>query len=165
MMDDRLSPQKTLSKVGFVTRHDFSRAEKCHKESSGFSSCFTLSPRTLLWILLRTIQTTTSQIPEHSISNTITLLTDLICRWSQGSPSILKAVLAPLRFLWNATRGHRLAPWRSEYLRWRIETYSGMPAGTLTAGKIFLFVWTSKWELLSFLLWTGRLERDVRKPT
>jgi len=40
-----------------------------------------------------------------------------------------------------------------------------MPAGTLTAGKIFLFVWTSKWELLSFLLWTGRLERDVRKPT
>ncbi|MFB3814576.1 MAG: hypothetical protein ACE14L_10735 [Terriglobales bacterium] len=22
------------------------------------------------------------------------------------------------RFLWNATRGHRLAPWRSPYLRW-----------------------------------------------
>ena len=31
-----------------------------------------------------------------------------------------------LRFLWNATRGHRLAPWRSPYLLWRIETYCGV---------------------------------------
>jgi hypothetical protein len=40
-----------------------------------------------------------------------------------------------------------------------------MPAETLTASKIFAFMWASKWELLSFLLWTGRLERDVRKRT
>jgi len=70
---------------------------------------------------------------------------------------------APIRFLWNATRGHRLTPWRSEYLRWRVETYSGMRAETLSAGKIFSFMWTSKWELLSFLLWTGKLERDASK--
>ncbi len=38
-------------------------------------------------------------------------------------------MFAPLRFLWNATRGHRLAPWRSEYLRWRVETYSGKQGG------------------------------------
>ena len=31
-----------------------------------------------------------------------------------------------LRFLWNATKGHRLAPWRSPYLLWRIETYCGV---------------------------------------
>ncbi|PYX15987.1 MAG: hypothetical protein DMG87_17740, partial [Acidobacteria bacterium] len=31
-----------------------------------------------------------------------------------------------LRFLWNATRGHRLAPWRSPYLLWRVETYCGV---------------------------------------
>jgi hypothetical protein len=31
-----------------------------------------------------------------------------------------------LRFFWNSTRGHRLAPWRSPYLRWRMETYSGL---------------------------------------
>ncbi len=31
-----------------------------------------------------------------------------------------------LRFLWNATRGHHLTPWRSPYLRWRIETYTGI---------------------------------------
>ena len=70
-----------------------------------------------------------------------------------------------LRFVWSATRGHRLRPWRSPYLRWRVETYSGMPAETLTAGKIFGFMWSSKWELLSFLFWTGRLEQDVRKRT
>jgi hypothetical protein len=31
-----------------------------------------------------------------------------------------------LKFFWNSTRGHRLAPWRSPYLRWRMETYSGL---------------------------------------
>jgi hypothetical protein len=31
-----------------------------------------------------------------------------------------------VRFFWNATRGHRLAPWRSPYLHWRMETYSGL---------------------------------------
>jgi hypothetical protein len=72
-------------------------------------------------------------------------------------------VFAPIRFLWNATRGNRLTPWRSPYLRWRVETYSGMRAETLTARKIFGFMWASKWELLSFLFWTGRLEREARK--
>jgi hypothetical protein len=72
-------------------------------------------------------------------------------------------VLAPLRFIWNATRGHRFRPWRSEYLRWRIETYSGKRAETLTFKSVMSFVWASRWELLEFLGWTGRLQREVRK--
>jgi len=72
-------------------------------------------------------------------------------------------VLTPLRFIWNATRGHRLAPWRSEYLRWRVETYSGQRAETLTAGRIISFMWASRWELLSFLMWTGQMEKEARK--
>lgn len=72
-------------------------------------------------------------------------------------------MLAALRFIWNATRGHRLTPWRSEYIRWRVETYSGQRAETLTGRKIFKFMWTSRWELLSFLAWTGRVNREVRK--
>jgi len=71
-------------------------------------------------------------------------------------------LLAGLRFLWNATRGHRLAPWRSEYIRWRVETYSGMKAETLTARDVLGFMWQSRWELLSFLGWTGRMNRDAR---
>jgi hypothetical protein len=72
-------------------------------------------------------------------------------------------LLAPLRFIWNATRGHRLAPWRSDYIRWRVETYSGRRAETLTAKSILSFFWTSRWELLRFLVWTGQLDREARR--
>ena len=72
-------------------------------------------------------------------------------------------MLAPIRFIWNATRGHRLAPWRSEYLRWRVETYSGKKAESLTTGEVIRFVWTSRGELLSFLAWTDRLDREAHK--
>ena len=74
-------------------------------------------------------------------------------------------MFAPLRFLWNATRGSRLRPWRSEYLRWRMETYSGMWAEKMSVGDIVKFMWTSRYELLSFLAWTGRVQRDARKRT
>src|SRR5215471_1539648 len=72
-------------------------------------------------------------------------------------------LFAPLRFIWNATRGHRLAPWRSEFLRWRVETYSGKRAETLKARDVIGFMWTERWELLSFLVWTGRVQREARK--
>ena len=82
-------------------------------------------------------------------------------------PSILEwkgqLLFAPLRFLWNSTRGHRLTPWRSEYLRWRIETYSGKRAEALTSKEVMSFLWTSRWELLSFLFWIGRMDRESRK--
>lgn len=72
-------------------------------------------------------------------------------------------MFVPLRFIWNATRGHRLAPWRSEYLRWRVETYSGKSAETLKTKDIFGFLWNERWELLTFLLWTGRVQREARR--
>ena len=67
-----------------------------------------------------------------------------------------------LRFLWNATRGHRLAPWRSPFLRWRVETYSGKKAETLKATDVLGFMWTERWELLRFLRWTGQMQREAR---
>jgi hypothetical protein len=72
-------------------------------------------------------------------------------------------MLAPFRFAWNATRGHRLTPWRSEYLKWRIETYSGKKASTLGPRDVLGFVWSSRWELLDFLVWTSRLDQEVRR--
>jgi hypothetical protein len=74
-------------------------------------------------------------------------------------------MFAPLRFIWNATRGNRLTPWKSEYLKWRIETYSGKNAESLRARDVFGFVWQSRWELLDFLFWTGQLEREVRRKS
>jgi hypothetical protein len=71
-------------------------------------------------------------------------------------------MFAAIRFLWNATRGHRFTPWRSEYLKWRIETYSGKKASSLHARDVFRFTWESRWELLEFLGWTGQLDRELR---
>jgi len=72
-------------------------------------------------------------------------------------------MFASVRFVWNATRGHRLAPWKSEYLKWRIETFSGKKAETLRGRDVFKFVWESRGELVDFLRWTGQIEREVRR--
>jgi len=74
-----------------------------------------------------------------------------------------QSLLSAIRFIWNATRGHRLRPWRSPYLRWRVETYSGMRADTLTARDVLRFLWDTRAELLEFLAWTGQMEREARK--
>jgi hypothetical protein len=74
-------------------------------------------------------------------------------------------LFAAIRFLWNATRGHRLAPWRSPYLRWRIETYSGTPAKSIRFPQFAGFLWRERGHLLRFLLWTGSITgspRDAR---
>ena len=71
--------------------------------------------------------------------------------------------MEPLRFVWNATRGYRLRPWKSPFLRWRVETYSGIKAETLTAKSIFAFMWTERWELLRFLMWTAQVDKEARK--
>jgi hypothetical protein len=71
-------------------------------------------------------------------------------------------MFASIRFLWNATRGHRLQPWKSEYLRWRIETYSGLHAEEVT-GRVFLrFIIRERYRLIHFLLWTARVDRATR---
>ncbi len=62
------------------------------------------------------------------------------------------------RFLWRATRGYRLRPWRSPYLRWRIETYWGIPADQIGFAAFTRFAWTHRRELLRFLRWAERME-------
>lgn len=68
-----------------------------------------------------------------------------------------------LCFLWNATRGHRLMPWRSEFLKWRIETFSGVSAEKLTTSEIISFLWTTRWEILSYLAWADTMRREVKR--
>jgi hypothetical protein len=67
-------------------------------------------------------------------------------------------LFASLRFIWNATSGHRLRPWRSEYIKWRIETYSGMKAEELRFRDMLAFIWREKGNLFRFLRWTERME-------
>jgi hypothetical protein len=75
--------------------------------------------------------------------------------------SVRVHVISAIRFLWNATSGSRLRPWRSEYLKWRIETYSGMKAESITPVEMFHFAWREKWNLLHFLRWAGKLEKQA----
>lgn len=79
--------------------------------------------------------------------------------------AILNAMWYIMRFLWHATRGHRLAPWRSPYLRWRIETYTGIKMHSIGFLEFCGFLWRERTELLRFFKWTGEMERYARaKP-
>ena len=67
-----------------------------------------------------------------------------------------------LRFFWNSTRGHRLAPWRSPYLRWRMETYSGVKMQQIGFLEFWGFMWRERRNLKRFLEWTTEMERYAR---
>lgn len=58
-----------------------------------------------------------------------------------------------LAYLWRASRGYRLRPWRSPYLRWRIETYWGLEADSIGAADFWRFLWRRRRDLLRFLRW------------
>ena len=62
-----------------------------------------------------------------------------------------------IRFVWRASRGYWLTPWRSPYLRWRIETYSGIPASLIDFRTFWSFVWKNRRELTRFLRWADRM--------
>jgi hypothetical protein len=70
-----------------------------------------------------------------------------------------------LRFIFNATRGHRLAPWRSPYLRWRIETYTGLKMDKIGFFAFWNFMFHERKELARFMEWTAEMENYARpKP-
>ena len=60
-----------------------------------------------------------------------------------------------LRYYWIISRGHRLTPWKSPYIQWRMETFFGQPAAELTAGKLFHLLWRERARLERFLNWVA----------
>ena len=60
-----------------------------------------------------------------------------------------------IRLLWRMSRGYRLRPWRSPYLRWRIETYSGVHAESIGFREFWRFVWRSRREFTRYLRWAA----------
>lgn len=63
-----------------------------------------------------------------------------------------------LQFLWNATRGHHFAPWRSPYLLWRIETYTGVKMHQIGLLEFCEFLVRERRNLWRFLRWTAEME-------
>jgi len=68
-------------------------------------------------------------------------------------------------FLWRSARGNRLRPWRSPYLRWRMETYWGLHADRITPAEFRAFLWNHRGELLRFLRWAAKMESAARAGT
>jgi hypothetical protein len=68
-----------------------------------------------------------------------------------------------LGLLWRMSKGYRLRPWRSPYLRWRIETYWGLHAERIRPAEFCCFVWQHRAGLLQFLKWADRMEAASRR--
>ena len=62
-----------------------------------------------------------------------------------------------IAFLWQACRGYRLRPWRSPYLRWRMETYWGWHAERIAPRDFFNFVRDHWRDLARFLAWASEM--------
>lgn len=70
---------------------------------------------------------------------------------------VFSAFVQAVRFFWVATKGHRLRPWRSEYLRWRIETYTGKQAATLRLRDFLQVAFAERMQMFRFFRWTRAL--------
>lgn len=61
-----------------------------------------------------------------------------------------------LRLLWRLTRGYRFTPWRSPYLRWRMETYWGYHAEQISFADFWRFAWQRRADLWRYARWASR---------
>ena len=66
-------------------------------------------------------------------------------------------MLEGARFVWTATRGHRLRPWRSEYLKWRLETFTGKHAEEVGAGDFWRFLVRERGQMMRFGGWLAEM--------
>jgi hypothetical protein len=64
-----------------------------------------------------------------------------------------------LKIVWRLSKGYRLRPWRSPYLRWRLETYWGVHADHITARDFFKIAWQQRHDLMRYLRWADRMDR------
>ena len=74
-------------------------------------------------------------------------------------------VFYALGYFWRLSKGHRLRPWRSPLVRWRFETFFGIHAETLIAGRFFRLLWRNRARIGAFLHWAEEMERRQREPS
>ena len=64
-----------------------------------------------------------------------------------------------LAYYWKVSRGYRLRPWKSPYLRWRMETFFGPEAEPASASHFLSLLWRERRRLREFLVWTDEYRR------
>jgi len=60
-----------------------------------------------------------------------------------------------LGLLWRLSRGYRFTPWRSPYLRWRMETYWGLHAERISFAEFWTFLWRHRADTLRYVRWAN----------
>ncbi len=73
-----------------------------------------------------------------------------------------RAMLNALRYYWIISKGYRLRPWASPYIRWRMETFFGKEAAELDARRFFALVWRERGRMERFLEWVA-IRRAAQK--
>jgi hypothetical protein len=68
-------------------------------------------------------------------------------------------MLSALRYYLIASKGYRLRPWRSPYVRWRMETFFGPEAEPAGARRFFRLLWRERARLREFLRWADEYRR------
>ena len=74
-------------------------------------------------------------------------------------------MLRMLRYYWGVSRGYRLRPWKSPYLRWRMETSSGLKMNQIGFLEFWGFMFRERKQVRHFLKWTAEMDNYARpKP-
>jgi hypothetical protein len=74
-------------------------------------------------------------------------------------------MLKMFRYYWMSAKGYRLAPWKSPYLRWRLETFLGPEAAGMNAGKFLHLAWKYRAEMERFLEWADERKKAQRRQS
>lgn len=70
-------------------------------------------------------------------------------------------MLMALRYYWMAAKGYRLRPWRSPYIRWRMETFFGQEASALGPVHFLALLWRERRRLAEFFRWAEELRGGI----
>lgn len=60
-----------------------------------------------------------------------------------------------LRYYWKVAKGYRLRPWRSPYIRWRLETLLGPEAEAMNGWAFFHLFWRERARMRRFFRWVA----------
>lgn len=58
-----------------------------------------------------------------------------------------------LRYYWTISKGYRLRPWESPYIRWRLETLFGPAEEAASGWAFFRLLWRERKRIRHFLRW------------
>jgi hypothetical protein len=72
------------------------------------------------------------------------------------------AILSALRYYWITAKGYRLQPWKSPYIRWRLETFFGKEAEAVDARRFLQLLWRQRGQLRRFLKWAEERRREQK---